>query len=140
VKSDFPNKPVLLFLYTSVFSIAIAFLTSGCATIFQPVQNTTPTHLSSINVQTNDRHSFTFAEDSWRLTFNGIEGHTLSTDKDGLAHGTDTTLSYWAVSSAAASGGRSSSMTQFLLTILGVILIIGLAAVVLYAAFLATDR
>jgi hypothetical protein len=31
-------------------------------------------------------------------------------------------------------------MGQFMLTILGVILVLGLAAIILYAAFLATDR
>ena len=95
--------------------------------------------LPGLRVRTKDGGSLLFAENGWRLTLDGIAGDALVTDADGRQFATDTTLSYWDASSAASTG-RDNTMSQFLLTILGVILVLGLAAIILYAAFLATAR
>ncbi len=81
-----------------------------------------------------------FAVDRWELTARGVRGHAMIQTQDGLAFETDTTIAYGDVASAASGSGRGTLLSQFLLTILGVILVIGLAAIILYAAFLATDR
>ena len=98
-----------------------------------------PEALPGLRVQTRDGASLLFAENGWRLTLEGIDGSATVTTGDGMQYAADTTLSYWDASSAAATG-RNSTMSQFLLTILGVILVLGLAAIILYAAFLATAR
>ena len=90
-------------------------------------------------VRTHDDGRLLFAENGWKLTLEGIAGNAMVTGADGTQYAADTTLSYWDASSAAATG-RNSTMSQFLLTILGVILVLGLAAIILYAAFLATAR
>lgn len=92
-----------------------------------------------LRVSTHDHGVLLFEEDRWQLTLEGIKGPALVTDADGTQYSADTTLSYWDASSAASTG-RTSTMSQFLLTILGVILVLGLAAIILYAAFLATAR
>lgn len=95
--------------------------------------------LPGLRVQTRDGGTLLFAENGWRLTVDGIAGDALVTDADGKQFAADTTLSYWDASSAASTG-RDNTMSQFLLTILGVILVLGLAAIILYAAFIATAR
>jgi hypothetical protein len=95
--------------------------------------------LPGLRVSTRDDGMLLFAEDGWRLTMSGIEGQALVTTADGAQFTADTTLSYWDATSAASTG-RGNTMSQFLLTILGVILVLGLAAIILYAAFLATAR
>jgi hypothetical protein len=91
-----------------------------------------------IIVETRDRSTLRF-DDGWELTFEGIAGTAEVSNNDESTFRTDTTLSYWDVTSAAPAR-RDNTMRQFLLTILGVILVIGLAAIILYAAFIATDR
>ncbi len=93
---------------------------------------------NGILVRTHDDARFFFQDENWKLTFGGIAGTADITTAEGLEFSADTTLSYWNASSAAAVG-RSKSTSQFLLTILGIILIVGLAAIILYAAFLATE-
>jgi len=95
--------------------------------------------IPGLHVTTDDNSTLLFHRDAWRLTFSGIRG-TADVYPAGGGHFTaDTTLSYWETASASPAG-RSSTMGQFMLTLLGVILVIGLAALILYAAFLATDR
>jgi|WetSurMetagenome_2_1015567.scaffolds.fasta_scaffold711498_2 hypothetical protein len=95
--------------------------------------------VAGISVATKQHGTLLFHDERWNLTWSGLSGHATVRDANGAAYETDTTLSYWDVSSAGASG-RSNTMTQFLLTILGVVLVIGLSALILYAAFRATDR
>ncbi|MBE0645559.1 MAG: hypothetical protein IH600_15865 [Bacteroidetes bacterium] len=95
--------------------------------------------LTALRVTTHDRGELLFQEDGWRLTTGGIEGRALVHTADGVDYAKDTTLSYWDAASASPAG-RSNTMSQFMLTILGVILVLGLAAIILYAAFLATAR
>ena len=105
-----------------------------------PLAHGHATHaLSGLRVTTHDRGELLFAADRWQLTFEGIKGPALVTSADGALYSADTTLSYWDAASAASTG-RTSTMSQFMLTILGVILVLGLAAIILYAAFLATAR
>lgn len=92
----------------------------------------------SIIVHTYDNSELRF-EDGWSLTFGGISGTAEVIRDDAPSIRTDTTLAYQDVASAAPSR-RNTTMRQFLLTILGVILVIGLAAIILYAAFIATGR
>ena len=94
---------------------------------------------SGLRVRTHDDATLLFETDGWRLTPTGIRGTADVITDDGQHYRTDTTLSYWDAAEAGPAG-RQSSMGQFLLTILGVILVLGLAAIILYAAFLATDR
>ena len=95
--------------------------------------------LSGLTVRTYDDGALRFHENDWRLTITGISGTADVETPDGSRYTTDTTLSYWDAASASPAG-RSNTMGQFMLTILGVILVLGLAAIILYAAFLATDR
>lgn len=88
----------------------------------------------------HDASTVHFASERWELTTRGVRGRAQIHADDGSLREADTTISYWDVSSAAAGPGRGTLLSQFLLTILGVILVIGLAAIILYAAFLATDR
>ena len=92
-----------------------------------------------LHVTTDDNSSLLFHRNSWRLTISGIRGTADVYPAGGGYFTSDTTLSYWDTASASPAG-RSSSMSQFMLTLLGVILVLGLAALILYAAFLATDR
>jgi hypothetical protein len=124
-----------------MFVIAV----SGCSMInmsapSQPYSQPVPSMSSEpgiiVHTRNNDVMQF---HDGWTLTFEGIAGMAELTDGDGRTVITDTTLSYWDVTNAAPAR-RNSTMRQFLLTILGVILVIGLAAIILYAAFIATDR
>jgi hypothetical protein len=80
-----------------------------------------------------------FFRDGWELTWDGIRGCASVQAPDGTLTVKDTTLSYSDATSASATG-RGASTSQFALTLLGIILVIGLAALILYAAFLATDR
>lgn len=88
----------------------------------------------------HDASTVRFAAEKWDLTMQGVRGEAEILGRDGTLRTADTTISYWDVSSAAAGPGRGTLLSQFLLTILGVILVIGLAAIILYAAFLATNR
>ncbi len=94
---------------------------------------------SGLRVRTHDNGTLLFHDDDWRLTPSGIRGTADVIAEDGASYTTDTTLSYWDTAEAGPAG-RQSTMSQFMLTILGVILVLGLAAIILYAAFLATDR
>lgn len=94
---------------------------------------------AGLRVRTHDNGTLLFHRDDWRLTPSGIRGTADVTAEDGSTYTTDTTLSYWDTAEASPAG-RQSTMGQFMLTILGVILVLGLAAIILYAAFLATDR
>lgn len=95
--------------------------------------------LPALHVTTDDNSSLLFHRDTWQLTVSGIRGTADVYPAGGGYFTADTTLSYWETASASPAG-RSSTMSQFMLTILGVILVLGLAAVILYAAFLATKR
>jgi hypothetical protein len=92
-----------------------------------------------LHVTTDDNGSLLFHRNHWQLTMTGIRGTADVFPADGSSYTTDTTLSYLDAASASPTG-RSTTMGQFMLTLLGVILVIGLAAVILYAAFLATNR
>lgn len=124
---------------------AILIFFSGCSSPYMSMQPTTPyggatSDVSGITVVTRDRTTLQYQEDAWRLTPDGIAGTASIRLADGTTFEKDTTLSYVQVSAVETTSGRGSTMTQFLLTILGVILVLGLAAIILYAAFRATDR
>jgi len=93
---------------------------------------------ASIVIQTKDNAVMTF-HDGWGLTWSGVRGSADISTGEGTLSVPDTTISYWNIDKAEASR-RDNTTRQFLLTILGVILVIGLAAIILYAAFIATDR
>lgn len=125
---------------------SLLFYTTSCAPQLSLQQHMTGdgstasgTQLSALRVTTRDGGELLFAENGWRLTTAGIEGNAGITTADGAHYAKDTTLSYWDAATAAP-GGRNNTMGQFMLTILGVILVLGLAAIILYAAFLATAR
>jgi hypothetical protein len=90
-------------------------------------------------VTTTDHSQVLFAADDWTLTMAGIRGNALVTTADGLQFSADTTLAYTDAVSASPTD-RGVTMNQFLLTILGVILVLGLVGIIIYAAFLATAR
>jgi len=120
--------------------LSLSFLLfPGCAPQFALSPPSSQTPVDGIRVTTKNHGTLLFHDSHWDLTWSGVSGHATVRDATGATFEADTTLSYWDVSSAAASG-RSNTMTQFLLTILGVVLVIGLAALILYAAFRATDR
>lgn len=123
--------------------LSLLLYTTGCAPQLALQPHSPDGHaaaaLSGLRVTTHDRGELLFAEDRWQLTLEGIQGPALVTSADGAVYSADTTLSYWDAASAASTG-RTSTMSQFMLTILGVILVLGLAAIILYAAFLATAR
>lgn len=124
--------------------VAIALLAglllAGCGSM--PAMRSAGSHasVSGIRVETHDHSTFQFQEGAWSLTLEGIAGKADIFTDAGTLPDRDTTLWYGDVASAAAGGGRGSTVTQFLLNILGIILVIGLAALILYAAFPATDR
>lgn len=95
---------------------------------------------SGLVLHMHDASTVQFDAEKWDLTVRGVRGHAEIQGHDGTLRTADTTISYWDISSAAAGPGRGTLLSQFLLTILGVILVIGLAAIILYAAFLATNR
>ncbi|MDH7516385.1 MAG: hypothetical protein QHI48_11000 [Bacteroidota bacterium] len=74
-----------------------------------------------------------FGVDRFPMGGNTIGGNGTTPVKDSL-------LSVSIYPYAAATGTRGTTTKQFLLRILGVVLVIGLAALILYAAFPATNR
>jgi hypothetical protein len=133
------TAPLRRAIAPAILLISFALL-AGCAAPTSFLHDSRVSDAGGIVVRTNDRSTFTFRDDGWSLTARGISGFAdISTDGGGALQ-KDTTLSYADVASAAPSDGRSGTMRQFLLTILGVVLVIGLAALILYAAFPATDR
>ncbi len=126
----------LLLLFPGAVLLLIALL-AGCSV---------PLHLGGapaspapgLAIRTHDGSAVTFARESWRLTFSGIEGKADITPSAGASFSRDTTISYFQV--AAVDTRDEDPWTQLLLTILGVIIVIGLAGVILYAAFRATER
>jgi len=134
-KNPLPRNLLSALCAGILFTLFLAGCSSGL--LLAPPQETGT--VSPIRVTSRDNSVFRFQENDWRLTFEGIAGTAEIETEDGVVSQRDTTLAYWDVA-AASGGGRRNTMTQFLLTILGVILVIGLAAIILYAAFLATDR
>ncbi|MFA6232988.1 MAG: hypothetical protein WC824_02205 [Bacteroidota bacterium] len=132
-------RRLLLILSLLLYTTACAPQLSLRSTAQPGGHPTNDAALSALRVTTHEGGELLFAENGWQLTMSGIEGSALVQTADGQQYAKDTTLSYWDAASASASG-RSNTMSQFLLTILGVILVLGLAAVILYAAFLATAR
>ncbi|GEM_PF-1791289 len=142
--SEMPMKsrqtpPLRRAIAPAILLISFA-LFAGCAAPSALRHDLRASNAGGIVVRTHDRSTFTFRDDGWSLTARGISGFADVSTDGGEALLKDTTLSYADVASAAPSDGRSSTMRQFLLTILGVVLVIGLAALILYAAFPATDR
>lgn len=128
-----------------LLALALLFHATGCAPQLA-MQHTGPGgfpegngQLPGLRVATHAGPTVQFMENGWTLGVDGIRGTALIMHADGTQYSADTTLSYFDAS-AAVSTGRSSTMGQFMLTILGVILVLGLAAIILYAAFLATAR
>ncbi|MCZ7557796.1 MAG: hypothetical protein M5R41_15465 [Bacteroidia bacterium] len=134
----FTHKKSLPIAITLIAGAMILF--SGCSTglsVMAPQGSMLGTPGLMVNT-TEGGHLF-FHDKQWKLTVSGIAGTAEVTAADGTQYTADTTLSYFSAE-AAQSSGRTSTMGQFMLTILGVILVLGLAAIILYAAFLATDR
>lgn len=122
-----------------LFSLIMLFMT-GCASDLSLLrEGERPPATDGLLLRTRDDARMFFRDEEWKLTTTGIAGRAWITTTDGAAFHADTTLSYFDAD-AASGTGRTTTMKQFLLTILGVILVIGLAAIILYAAFLATDR
>lgn len=129
-----------------LLSLSLLFYTTACApqmSLQAPShangRSPGPEPLSGLRVTTHDRGELLFSENGWTLTTSGIAGNALIRTADGQTFSKDTTLSYLDAMSASPAG-RDNTMSQFMLTILGVILVLGLAAIILYAAFLATAR
>lgn len=123
--------------YLSFLLILICAFASGCvslSTIPQP-----PSHrpLSDLHVITTQGSSIHFQEGSWRLTLSGITG-TAEVTENASIRIVDTTIAYQQVASTEST--KEDPWTKLLLTILGVLIVIGLAGIVLYAAFRATER
>ena len=133
-----PEKNITRALRFAAILIATLSI-AGCAlpgpSVMQPAHDAP----AGIRVVTHDKSTFDF-HDGWQMTWGGIEGRVDLHTASGDAISTDTTLSYWDVSSASSSNGRGNTTSKFLLTVLGIILVIGLAALILYAAFPATDH
>ena len=113
-----------------------ALLLGGCAGL---VLTPTPpqAHPSDLRVTMRDGGSLLFQDGHWRLTPAGIEGRALDQHSSGRGM-IDTSVSYLQI--AAAEGNREDPWTQLMLTMLGVLIVVGLAGVILYAAFRATER
>jgi hypothetical protein len=112
---------------------------TGCATLSTFPAPTPRGPVDGIRITTTSDATMLFHDNRWSLGWSGVTGHATVNEGTAAAYEADTTLSYGDITSAAASG-RGNTMTQFLETILGVVLVIGLAALILYAAFRATDR
>ena len=128
-----------IFLPLCCFLFLFLFVLQGCVPQLAVSPRDRAAVVDGIRIETKENSSLLFHANRWDLTWSGVSGHATIIDAQGSTFEKDTTVSYWDVSSAAASG-RGNTMTQFLLTILGIILVIGLAALILYAAFRATDR
>jgi hypothetical protein len=118
---------------------AILIILAGCAV--QPFASSPAARTQSaggIKLVMHDNSTAVFPDNQWSLTFRGVRGTGSFQTLDGACFTRDTTISFWEVSSASAV--RGNTLGQFMLTVLGIILVIGLAAIILYAAFLATDR
>jgi hypothetical protein len=125
------------FCRLAAFAILLAWY--GCASFpFTASQKTIKTSAGGLRISMRNESTATFSDNAWSLTTKGIHGTAAFQTQEGQVFTRDTTISYWDISSAAPA--RGNTVGQFLLTVLGIILVIGLAAIILYAAFLATDR
>lgn len=131
-----PRLQVLLnFLLPGMFAV----LLQGCAGTGQYPFQSPQQYGSGIMVTTQSEDHLFFRDEQWELTWSGIHGTAEIHTFDGASWTADTTLSY--LDAAAAQPiDRGGGMKNYLLTVLGIILVLGLAAIILYAAFLATDR
>lgn len=136
------SRPIFLRRTLSLPAVLTACLLfiPGCLPLPSLQQGPGQQPSSGIRVMTHNRSTFQFNEGDWSLTSSGIRGRADIFTEDGITPARDTTLSFADVASASTGGGRGNTTEQFLKTILGVILVIGLAALILYAAFPATDR
>ncbi|MAT38349.1 MAG: hypothetical protein CL946_01960 [Ectothiorhodospiraceae bacterium] len=135
-------------LLTLLTYIALGIGASGCSTLLRMPEppagaaayrpGTAGPQPAGILLTTHSGSRLHF-RDGWSLTWSGVAGSADLLDDGAPGAYTDTTISYYEVKQTTGTG-RHNTMRQFLLTILGVILIIGLAAIILYAAFIATDR
>ena len=117
--------------------VLICAFASGCASLSTIPQPPSHRSLSDLHVITSQGSSIHFQEGSWQLTLSGITGKAEVTENASIRF-VDTTLAYQQVASAEST--KEDPWTKLLLTILGVLIVIGLAGVVLYAAFRATER
>lgn len=117
--------------------IALSAIIGGCANLSIPetAQTGAPGFLS---LTTRSGSSVTFNENAWKLTLTGIEGRALVHPKESPSFTVDTTISYLQV--AAVDSRGEDPWVQLLLLILGVLLVIGLVGIIIYAAFRATER
>lgn len=129
------RTPPSLLMGTSLLLMALWW---GCSAPLRLGGGSPASPAAGLAIRTQDGSAVTFARESWRLTFSGIEGEASITPSAGVSYLRDTTISYFQV--AAVDSRDEDPWTQLLLTILGVIIVIGLAGVILYAAFRATER
>lgn len=118
--------------------LCVLFFFSGCTPLQLMREPVSPRTISDLHVTTSAGKTFFFRAGDWKLTFSGISGKADVTTENDTITLPDTTLSYFDV--AAVDGNREEPLIELLLTILGVIIVIGLAGVILYAAFRATER
>ena len=121
----------------SVVTLFAAFVLIGCSSSLMmnpPSGSPQP----SLSISTRGGSDIMFYKDQWQLTSAGIRGKAEIRQDGFPSYTKDTTVSYFQV--AAVDSRGEDPWTQLLLTILGVLIVIGLAGVILYAAFRATER
>ena len=124
----------LSFCLVAVMTIVLTGCSDSLMMMNQPHGSRPP----SLSVATRSGSDVLFYQDKWQLTLSGIRGYAEIHQSGFPSYTKDTTISYFQV--AAVDSRGEDPWTQLLLTILGVIIVIGLAGVILYAAFRATER
>lgn len=131
-------NPKFAFRFFCLIGIVSIVALIGCSSSIIGQKQFAANSSSSLHVTTYDGSQFVFPENNWRLTFSGITGKVMSGTDELPDHLRDTTISY--IQIAAADSRGEDPWTQLLLTILGVLIVIGISGLILYAAFRATER
>lgn len=129
------QKKISLFYCIMTITTFVVMSCSNSLTIINQPNNAQHAGLS---LSTRNGSDVMFQENNWQLTLTGISGKAEIHQSGLPSYTKDTTISYFHV--AAVDSRGEDPWTQLLLTILGVIIVIGLAGVILYAAFRATER
>ncbi len=135
------HRRIISILFIPIL-VTLALVAGGCGMAqsgMRTMPGAPPMGPDELRLETRNNAVVAFQDGGYTLTWSGVSGPARIWPSDGILTQKDTTVSWFDISSAAGTG-RSKTTGQFLLTVLGVILVIGLAAIVLYAAFLATDR
>ncbi len=127
----------LSLLVIGAIALTLAIL-PGCGVVryaSAPVQQGPPHSISPGLSLATPRGEVTFASGMWRLSMEGVQG-TLY-ENDAVSSGMrDTTVSYSDILSFGSR--RESALETLLLTILGFVIVVGMTALLIWAAFDAT--